>query len=391
MRVDAAVADRAHDVRTAAHAWFRKGAIDEGALKAIEARYADDRARLGPVFRVLAFGFTFLAVNAGLGLLSLMLDVRSGFGWAALFWGVVLLGVTEVLVGPVKRADSGVEAATALMAVGYVSGGFTAIASHDFSDHETVVIFLTVATVLCVLGAVRWGFPFLAAGGTACAFLLLARLPAGRVAWMLAAASLTPALLTGSESSRLPPMQRRCCQVGLFLTLVAFYVAVHIGSLDGRMIEWLVEFRDEGPPPTPLLRDISILATAVVPLAILAFGVVTRRTSFLYPGVLLAAVSLVTLRFYVHVAPVWVVLGASGAAALGLALLLRRALASGPDKERGGFTAEPLFEDPRGRRMAEMVAAAASLTPGARSLPEDRGRLEPGGGSFGGGGATGEF
>jgi hypothetical protein len=391
MRADAALADRAHDVRMAARAWARKRAIDDGALKAIEGRYVDDRARLGPVFRVLAFGFTFLAVNAGLGFLGLMLDLRSGFGWMALFWGLVLLGAAELLTGPLKRADSGVEAATALMAAGYLSGGIAGVASHEFRDHETVAIFLTVATILCVAGSVRWGFSFLAAGGIVCGFLRLARLPEGRVMWMLAAALLTPVLLAGSESGRLPPSQRRCCRVSLFLTLVAFYVAVHVGSLDGHVIEWLVEFRDEGWPPASRLRGPSILATAIAPLAILGFGIATRRTSFIYPGVLLAVASLVTLRFYVHVAPVWVVLTASGAAALCITLLLRRLLTSGPGRERGGFTAEPLFEDPRRRGAAEMAAVVASLAPGARSIPEDRGRLDPGGGRFGGGGATGEF
>lgn len=391
MRPDAVAADRAHDVRTAARGWLRKGAIDAAAVAAIEDRYVDDRSRFGPVFRFLAFGFTLLAVNACLGLFSLAFGVRSGFGWVAVFWGVVVAGGTELLTGPLKRADSGVEAATALTAVGYLSMGIAAIASHDFSDRSTVSIFLAVTTGLCLLASVRWGFPFLAVGATVCGFLLLARLPAGRVAWMLAAALLTPLLLSASESSRLPPAQRRGCRAGLFLTLVAFYVAVHVGSLDGRVVEWLVEFRGEGWPVTSRLRTLSILATAIVPVAILGFGVATRRTSFLYPGLVLAVVSLVTLRFYVHVAPLWVVLGTSGAAALGLTLLLRRVLDSGPGKERGGFTAEPLFEDPRGRRAAEMVAVVASLAPGARSIPEDRGRLEPGGGTFGGGGATGEF
>jgi hypothetical protein len=166
---------------------------------------------------------------------------------------------------------------------------------------------------------------------------------------------------------------------------------VHVGSWDHRTIEWLAEFRDETTSASARLRELSILATALVPVLILAFGIATRRTSFIYPGLLLAVASLVTLRFYVHVAPVWVVLGASGAAALGITLLVRWLLASGRGKERGGFTAEPLFEDPRRRQAAEMVAVVASLAPGARSSSKDQGSLKPGGGGFGGGGASSDF
>jgi hypothetical protein len=392
MRADAALADRAHEVRIAARAWQRVGAIDRETLKAIEARYVDDRARLGPVFRFLAFGFGLVAVNACLGLLGLALEpARTGFGWIAVFWGVVLLGATELLVGPLKRADSGVEVATALMAVGCLSVGCVAIASHDFSRRGSVVLFLAVAALLCALGTARWAFSFLAVGAVVCAFLLLARLPAGRLFWALGAAALTPLLLAGSESSRLPPSERRCCRAALFLTLVAFYIALHVGSWDGHAIEWLGMFRDVGVSPPRSLRALSIFATAIVPVAILGFGIATRRTSLIHPGILLAVASIVTLRFYVHVAPVWVVLAASGAAALGVALALRRLLASGPGKERAGFTAEPLFEDPRRRQAAEMVAVVASLAPGARTIPEDHGRFEPGGGGSGGGGASSDF
>ena len=139
-----------------------------------------------------------------------------------------------------------------------------------------------------------------------------------------------------------------------------------------------------------ILRPLSILATAAVPVAVVAFGIATRRAVLLNLGILLGVASLVTLRFYVHVAPAWVVLIGSGATALLATLLLRRTLAGGPNGERAGFTAEPLFEDPTRRHTGEIVGVLATLAPGARTLPADSG-LKPGGGRYGGGGATSDF
>ena len=45
-------------MRQAAAGWLRAGAIDAATRDKIVAAYPDDRSRLGPVFRVLVFGFT---------------------------------------------------------------------------------------------------------------------------------------------------------------------------------------------------------------------------------------------------------------------------------------------------------------------------------------------
>ena len=68
---------------------------------------------------------------------------------------------------------------------------------------------------------------------------------------------------------------------------------------------------------------------------------------------------------------------------------MRRYLDSGPQHERFGFTAEPLFGDPESRGALEVAAGVASFSPGAP--PVERPGFEGGGGQFGGGGAPGSF
>ena len=126
-----------------------------------------------------------------------------------------------------------------------------------------------------------------------------------------------------------------------------------------------------------------------MPVLTVGWGIAARRRLLIDLGLVGLLASLVTLRFYVHLAPLWVVLLLGGSLALGLALVLRRFLDSGPQHERHGFTAEPLFADPEGRSALEVAASVVSLTPAAR--PMGKPGFEGGGGTFGGGGASGKF
>jgi len=158
------------------------------------------------------------------------------------------------------------------------------------------------------------------------------------------------------------------------------------------LLERFLRYRSPGPFwPMPGLEPVAIAGTVLAPLVYLALGLRSRRGVFLLTGVATAAASLVTLRYYVHFAPLWVVLAASGLLLIAVALALRRYLDSGPDHERAGFTAEPLFEDPDRLRLLEAGAAILSLSPEARPADHDAPKFTGGGGSFGGGGSSSDF
>jgi len=121
----------------------------------------------------------------------------------------------------------------------------------------------------------------------------------------------------------------------------------------------------------------------------LAWGLRSRRTFLIDTGIALTALSLVTLRHYVHLAPLWVVLTLSGAALVVLALAVERTLRRAPGGEVAGFTAEPLFADERRMHALEVVPVAAAFTAAPGQPGEDKGL--GGGGRFGGGGAGEKF
>jgi hypothetical protein len=387
----AALADRNGSVRAAARAWKEAGAIDDAALAAIEAAYPDDRQGVGPVFRVLLFLFTLISVSGAFGFFLAMGDgaVREEKALPVLLFlfGAGLIVATEFQITQLKRARGGVEAATSLAGIGFLAGFAYWLcdkvglrADHTFAFTLLAAVFLLAGT------AWRWGYP-LYAGAAMAAFLgIFLAFPGERLVWIVVPLIAAPILTRLSESPRLPPSHRDSCMFALGVALTALYVAVHIGSLDSRLLgEW-----HSVQPPSSLARGLSITATALAPLIYLAVGLRSRRYVFLILGAGTGTASLVTLRYYVHLAPLWVILILSGAALVALVFALRRYLEAGPGKERHGYTAEPLFEEMGRRRMLEAGAAVLSLSPEARPVHEEP-KFAGGGGSFGGGGASGEF
>lgn len=164
------------------------------------------------------------------------------------------------------------------------------------------------------------------------------------------------------------------------------YAAINAYSLDARLLESVARSSPERGLRWPGTGVLAAAATAVVPVAVLAWGVASRRTFLLDTGIVLAASSLLTLRHYVRAAPLWVVLVLAGAVVVMLAVerMLRRA----PGREIGGFTAEPPFSDERRQRAFEVIPVVATLTP---APTVDRPGFAGEGGRFGGGGASERF
>jgi len=397
VRASAALAERRHEVRAAARGWKGAGGIDAATLAAIDAAYPDDRSRLGPVFRVLVFGFTVVAVTAFLGLLWLP-AASSGEGPTAtllVLFGIALAGATEVQLGAFRRRQGGTESATAFLAVSSLWGGLfwlVEIGGREASVGEggRFDSALLLLAALCGAAAYRWGYSAFALVATIGLFLLLARVPFGRGLWVAVTALGAPVFLRASDSARLPPPHRRSCEAVAILSLVFLYAAVHLGSWDLGLVEMVSDhsgrFLSSSSPPA---RPLFAAATALVPVLALAWGVSVRRRSLINLGFVGVVASMVTLRAYVHVAPLWTALLLGGGTALGLALALRRALDSGPGRVRRGFTAEPLFADAERRSALEVAIGLAGSSPAARPM-EERG-FAAGGGRSGGGGASGGF
>ncbi len=398
MNAAAALADRHAAVRDAAQGWRRAGAIDDAALAAIDAAYPDDRRHVGPVFRTLLFLFTLVSINGAVGFFAAVLG-GSGhttldvFPWITLAFGLGLVVATEVLIIAPRRVPSGVEAATSFASLEnlIIFIAWFCFEKIKMQDDRAMAVTLLAAAVLLTLAAWRLGYPLYAGLGVAALLGCLSFLPFGRLLWIAMPLAGAFPLARLAESARLPPAHRASCAAALAVGLAGLYVAVHYGSFDFGLLE---NFRKLGStdrvPPNAAWRGLSIAATVLVPAIYLAIGLRTRRWGFLILGIGTAAASLATLRWYVHLAPLWTILTLSGAALVGGVFALRRYLDSGPGQERHGYTAEPLFEDAGRRQILEAGAAVLTLSPDARPVHSEP-KYTGGGGSFGGGGSSGEF
>lgn len=381
------LAERNHEVRCAARAWHRARIVYENALERIHELYPDDRARVGPVFRVLLFLFAVVAAVSAVVLLALF-ELPTGLLLVLAACGSIL--ATEVQIGSYRRAGSGAEEATALLSAIFVAVAYGYFLSEcgvdDSFAWRTSFAVLALASTAAVF---RWGVAALGALAAASAFVALSWWSGARIAWILLALVLVALLLRGSTSKHLAPSHRRACDFALVVALLALYVALHLGSYDIALLETELLSGFQREAPGSAMRAFFVMATAVMPALLLFGGIRGRRPILLRSGIVFAVASLVTLRFYVHVAPLWVVLTVSGGIAVALAMLVNRLLSGGPGKERHGFTAEPVFER-LSPAMALEVGMAAVLAP-APVEKSDEAPFRGGGGEFGGGGASGSY
>lgn len=394
MRPQSAAWERAGEVREAADGWLRAGVIDRRTHEAIARACPDPRVTPAVAWRVLTAGIVTAVVLCTLGAVGIATEPRTtGLCVLLCVFAAACIAATERLEGSPRLARRGAAGATAFWGSILLLAAL-GLALHEGAgvgfDHATDVVLVAGALVWGV-GCWRWGNPVFAGFSVISLFLFLGRLPLGRVLWVLAGSALTGLAVRRLDDGAWAPSHRRAATIVLVIAVAAVYVAVNVYSLDTRLLESLRPFvpRPITVPPGGFV--LAALATALLPLVVLAWGLVSRRPVVLDTGIVLVALSLATLRHYVHVAPLWAVLTASGAALVGLALIVEWTLRRSPGGERAGFTADALFSDERRQRLLETVPVAGAFTPAAPVAPAQEKGFAGGGGTFGGGGASEKF
>lgn len=386
-------ADHAAELLAAARGWRAAGLIDESAASSIAAEYSTAGPRLGAIWRVLVFLCIVVGVvtATATSFISFGLREATGVGVLLLLLGVALAGVTDIVIDRCSFQPTGAEAATSLLAVGYLCASvFVLIDDLHLRGHEALILTYPWCAAVFALAAWRWGFRLYAGAAALFILLLTLQFPGARTT-LIAVAALIAAGASATRATReLTPAHREGFALVRIVALAALYAAVNYYSVDKGFLE---EIGRVVGAPRHRAGEFSLLlaglGSALYPPAILAWGLRVRDRTLIVAGIVAAALSLTTIRFYIHVAPLWLVLSAAGAVLAGTSLLLERWLRSGLDAERYGFTAAPLVDEGRRERLLP-VAAALALAPQVRSVPDE----QPGGGAggaFGGGGAGGAF
>ncbi|HZP35031.1 MAG TPA: hypothetical protein VFE48_00915 [Methylomirabilota bacterium] len=392
MRPAAIAWDRAATVQAAARRWRDAGAIDDATLARIRQTFPDPCLTPTPAWRVLTAGMVAAIVLCVFAALLVSFWRSAGLLQAALFLvGAACLVITDRLAGSPRWARRGVAGALSVLGVGFLLLGVALLVGESLRLGEDAAVDAVAVTalLLCGLAAWRWGSPLFTGLAGVALLVGLARLPSARALWIAAGAGLVAAAAPRLDSGRLAPSQRRGAAVLTAVGLGAIYVATDLHALDAGLLERLGHLAPTRPAVGGSQRLAAALGTALIPPAILAWGLVSRRTLLLDIGIVLLALSAVTLRHYVALAPAWVMLTGGGALLAGAALLVERALRRAPAGERAGFTAEPLFSDERRQQTLEMAGAVTTFAPRTPAPPDEG--FAGGGGRFGGGGAQERF
>jgi len=394
MRPDSIAWERGAEVRAAADGWTRAGAIDAPTLEAIRNAYPDPGVTPSAVWRVLTAVMVTAVVLCTFGAFVLATRPREvGLSLLLWFFGAACVVATERLEVSPRFARRGAAGAAAFWSVLLFLGGL-GLLLHEIPairGEDALRLFLLMSALSWAAACWRWGSPLFAGLSVASFLVLLAQVPFGRVLWIVVGVVLTGAAAQRLDDGALSPSQRRAAMVVLLAAVAAVYVALNICSLDQDLLQRLRPLAPQRVVPSAVLFAGAAVATAVLPLGVLAWGWRSRRTVLLDAGIVLVALSLVTLRYYVHIAPTWAVLLVSGATLVALALAIERALRRAPGGEQAGFTTDALFSDDRGQRVLQVVAVAGTLTPAATAAASAEKSFVPGGGASGGAGASGKF
>lgn len=391
MRADATLADRNESVREAAHDWLQAGWIDRNALEAIAGLYPDDRARAGPAFRILFFVLTVGALACVLGIFFPRYHYQYSVAAFALISGTACAAITDYLINRRKRRQGGIEAAFAAVSVSCLIISIVAFVGETGRWDGQIGHFLELLVLAALTGAAAWiwGYWFFAMLSAGLLYAGLLNLYLGRLIWAALVLIIYFPMSESCYSVRWPPALRKSISAFLTVSLLALYASFNLYLVDNQFYNLYFDYVHRGGMiATP--RWVAILFTALLPVVILLAGVLRRRRLFLNLGFILVVLSLITLRHYIHIAPLWVILLGGGALMLALAEGLRRYLDSGTSNERAGFTANLLTEDPEKRRVLEMVVSVAAVTPQQEPSGKEP-QFNGGGGKFGGGGASSDF
>ncbi len=378
--------------------WAEAGIVSATQLAAVRERYRPDLARVNLFLRVLLAVFTAVAAGALVGLPVVVLRLQE-LGSAAL---LLLLApifawlADRHLIAGRRLYRCGAEEVLLGLAVGFLALG-VAIPAHDWGRTAGAwgwFLAHAIALAGAVALAVRYGYALaalVAVGALAALPFHLADaldwrgagLPRIALFLLLGALALW-AHLQLARREDLPRGYVWCLETARLAALAGLYLDVNLYAHRVLWREWPGTMHRA---PGPLWGELACGAlTAILPVAALALGIARRDRALLWFGGLSAVASVLTLKYFFHLGYLAEQLTAAGLAVAGLTFWLLRWFRTGPDRRRGAFTAEPLLEPRLYGLDAEALMAIQPVMP-AVSQPGPEG-FRPGGGEFGGGGAT---
>lgn len=356
--------------------WTRSGLLTVEQRDRIVPTLQVDLRRTNRFLRITLFLFGYLIVNAFAGLVGVFAaSFSDAIRWLALLAAAGCLALAHWLVRRQKLYHFGVEEAAVIAA-----GSFFTLFVAQFADSYSTELVLGTAT-LCAVGMfLRFGYAYAPVAATVLATMFV--LDLGRVDTVrrLLAFILLLTIFFVMRERREDHDPEYPADVYSLVQATA-WAGIYLVS-NFKISEWL-----SIPDGYQTIYWISYALIWIVPVVGLWFAIRDRLRALLAVNIVAMLITIASNKPYLGVEPKpWDAI-LFGLMLIGIALAVRRWLASGAGGSRNGFTAERILASEQER--IALAGSIASLGPGAPSSTPQEPQF--GGGESGGAGASAKF
>src|SRR6185369_12444700 len=231
MRLDSVAWERAAEVREAAEGWLRAGTIDRSTHAAVLNAYPDPCVTPSAVWRILTAVMVTAVMLCTLGAVWIAAQPgEAGLSLLRFVFAAMSLVATERLEASPRLARRGAAGATAFWACVFLLAALGLFLHEGLGirAERALDVVLLASALVWAAGCWRWGNPLFAGLSAVSLFVLLGRLPLGRVLWVVAGSALAGLAARRSDDAAWAPSHRRAAMILLVAGVMAVYVAVNV-------------------------------------------------------------------------------------------------------------------------------------------------------------------
>ncbi|UXP32499.1 hypothetical protein N6H18_00725 [Reichenbachiella agarivorans] len=362
--------------------WYKQGWINEEQWSVIREQYQTKLYSPSVIMRILLFVVTLIGISTVLTPFAFAFEIDSEIGIRVM---MVLVGIASLLFTELKMIKDSHHYKSGVTEAGYyVGGSFLFLGVLGF-DMESEWVYIAVAFLFLVGASIRY-MDLLALGAAVLCFVyLLFYVFTSVIAFLPFLVMIVFAGLF-FLSQRLQKVVDGLIWEDHFIifdtmALMLIYLGGNYFVVREMSVGMLgVEVSEGGDIPFAFLF---YAFTFLIPVGYLVWGIVKKEILFIRVSLLTLTLSVITIKYYYGLDYPEVTVTIAGAvmilAAIGVMNYLKI--------DRKGFTREPLVQSKW--ENSDMTAFIASQTLGGHQIQDDG--FSGQGGTFGGGGASGEF
>jgi hypothetical protein len=339
--------------------------------------------------RIGLFLLTVVIVFMGLGLFALIThsDSETGFGILTLVFSLLNYAALEFIIYDKAHFRSGMNDALIWLSMGFMVTAVNLLFSSVPALAQSVLIFILALYFLLRFGNVLMGA---LAFVSFLAIVFYSLIPLGNIAKMtmpfllMAVSLLVYWLMRKQKHNNRLRHYKACCTVIEIIALIILYAAGNyfvVREVSNSMFDLYLKEGESIPGGWFFW-----ITTVLLPFIYIFRGIQKKDVILLRTGLLLIAAIVFTIRYYHHVAPLEITLTISGI----LMILIAYGITKYLTPPKYGFT-HAIPNDPQLAGLFQLESLVVTETFHQATPVEPEKHFDFGGGSSGGGGATGNF